>query len=138
MEFVKQTRFHEDGSCYVKARIMAPDATGDTARDGEGYALKRADLSSISLSVYDINDGGSTLISGPTSVTVSSAIVDALVTTAALWGVDAYGYNFAYTLPPASFPTGGNKYRAEFKFTTTGGAVGWLKIEGEADKVYTS
>lgn len=139
MILVAETKFQEDGSCDIRARIMAKDATGSTANSGEGYALRQADLSAISLSVYDITSEGSpTLVTGPGTLTIASVISNSLVTTAALWKADTYGYNFAYVLPPASFPAGGRIYQAEFKFTTTGGAVGWLKVRGKASKVFTS
>lgn len=140
MKYIAETTFNEDGSCDVRARIMAKDATGSTASNqGEGYAVQRANLSAISLSVYDVTDEDNpTLVSGPTALTVSDVIVDSLVTTAAIWKTDAYGYNFAYVLPPTSFPTGGHVYQAEWKFTTTGSVVAWMKVRGKAIKAFTS
>lgn len=131
-----ETRFNEDGSATIKARVMAVDGTGSAAGPGEGYAVKRADLASISVLIYDIT--GAAAQGSPPSITIANVISDTLITTAALWKTDEYGYNFIHTLPTTAFPTGDSEYQVEYKFTTTGGAVGWLKVKGKADKVYTS
>lgn len=136
---VFETRFREDGSCDVRARVMAKDATGSSTKAGEGYALTQSDLSSIAMSVFDITDPSSPVapsgVTNPATLTVSDVISDTLVTTSALWKSDSYGYNFAYIIPAANFPTGGKQYQVEFKFTTTGGTVGFLVLQGTADAV---
>lgn len=140
--FTHETRFNEDGSCDVRARVMAKDATGATAKPGEGYAIQRDNLSSISMSIFDITDPDNVVapagVTNPTALTIADVISDTLNATAALWKTDSYGFNFAYVLPPASFPVGANIYQVEFLFTTSGGAKAWLKLKGQADKVYTS
>lgn len=139
MILVADAKFQEDGSCDIRARVVAKDATGSATNPGEGYAIKRADLSAISLSIYDITDESSpVLVAGPTAINIADVISDTLVTTSALWKADSYGYNFAHVLGPSSFPTGGNTYQAEYKFTSTGGAVSWLKVRGKANKSFTS
>ena len=137
MELVYETRFHEDGSCTVKARVSADDGTGAaTGKDGEGNFLKVADFSTITVLIYDIT--ASSPQASPPTFAPSAVILDTPVTSAAKWGRDPYGYNFVHTLPITAFPTGGSEYQVEYLFTTTGGAVGWLKVRGIADETHTS
>lgn len=134
--YVYQFRFQEDGTAVIKARVAADDGTGRaTGIAGEGYFLKQADLSTITCLVYDVT--GSASVATPT-VTISSAILDTPVTLPAKWRKGGPGYNFTHTLAASNFPTGGSTYRVEYKFTTTGSNVYWLKIEGVADAAYTS
>jgi hypothetical protein len=134
--YVYQFRWQEDGTAIVKARVAAHDGTGkSTGIPGEGYFLKQADLSTITCLVYDVT--GAANVATP-SVTISSAISDTPITTQALWRKGNPGYNFSHTLAASNFPTGGSTYRVEYKFTTTGSTVFWLKIEGVADAAYTS
>lgn len=134
--YVYQVRWQEDGTAFIKARVAAPDGTGSsTGVPGEGYFLKQADLSTITCLVYDVT--GSASVATPT-VTISSAILDTPLTTQALWKKGTPGYNFQHTLAASNFPTGGSTYRVEYKFTTTGSNVYWLKLEGVADAAYTS
>lgn len=134
--YVYTFRFNEDGTAIVKARVSADDGTGkSTGVPGEGYFLKQADLSTITCLVYDVT--GSASVATPT-VTISSAVLDTPLTTAAKWRKGGPGYNFVHTLAGTNFPTGGSTYRVEYKFTLTGGTVYWLKLEGVADAAYTS
>lgn len=134
--YVYEVRWMEDGTAFVKACVAAPDGTGKTiGNPGQGYFLKQADLSSITCLVYDVT--GSSNVATPT-VTVSSAILDTPLSTQALWKKGPPGYNFQHTLAASNFPTGGSTYRVEYKFTTTGSNVYWLKLQGVADSAYTS
>ena len=135
---VYQVRFNEDGSATALARMTARDGSGAaTGVAGEGNWLQQADLASITCAVFDMSDSGTAAIATPT-VTISSAIINTPVTSTAIWCRDSVGYNFLHDLPPTAFPTGGHVYRIEYKFTTTGGAVGWLLMEGMATAVRTS
>ena len=129
--------WNEDGSATVLGRLTARDGTGTaTGVKGEGNWLKQADLSTITFSVYDEADG--TQITAPTTVTISSSVLDKPDTTDVLWTKDATGYNFIHDLGPANFPTGGTIYRVEYKITTNSGAVGWGKYRGPAKTALTS
>lgn len=136
---VYQVSFNEDGSATALARMTARDGSGSaTGVAGEGNWLQQADLSSITCAVFDLTSATpDTAVATPT-VTISSAILNTPVTSTAIWCRDSVGYNFLHDLPPTVFPTGGHLYRVEYKFTTTGGAVGWLLMEGLATAVRTS
>jgi len=129
--------FNEDGSATLEAREVIRDGTGTTVA-GEGNCAKQADLSSITLKVFDISIDPPTEILSAT-LTISSVIFDSLQTDAT-WVpvVDSTGYNFRYIVPTTAFPTGDHKYRVEVKFTTTGGYVWTDRYEGGAVGVFTS
>lgn len=131
--------WQEDGTATVLARVCARDATGAwTGEKGEGRFVKQADLSSITCNVFDrSSETPSTAIATPT-VTISSAIQDSPVTNQEIWTLDTVGYNFVYDLAASNFPTGGNEYLVEFKFTTTGGTVWHLVFQGPAAKIVGS
>lgn len=131
-----EVRWNEDGSATVYGRITARDATG-TSVPGQGKCLKQADLSSITFRAYDEEDPDTTVNSG--TVTVSSSIFDTLQTTAddPAWPFTR-GFNFRHDLTPANFPTGDRTYVVEYKFTTTGGTVGWARYRGVATRVNSS
>lgn len=131
--------WREDGDCTVLARVTARDATGEaTGSPGEGLFLKQADLTSITYAVYDLDSAtpGTPTASG--TVTIATSILDTPVMTSVLWTLDPYGYNFLHDIAATAFATGNHRYRAEYKFTTTGGKVGWAIYEGVAEAVMTS
>jgi len=136
---VAKVSFFEDGSTTALARITARDATGAaTGISGEGKWIKQADLSSITCAIYDISSSTPDAATSTPTVTISSAIIDTPVTDGVIWDVDSTGYNFLFDFASTAFPTGNHRYRIEFKFTTTGGAVLWLVYEGVALGVRTS
>lgn len=134
MATVYQTRWVEDGSMVVMARIIAKDATGTTVTGGK--CVKQADLSTITYGVRD-NTGGSFTVAAGTSLTISAVIFDTLQTPA-FWTADSVGYNFLWVIPASAFATGGSEYQAEFKFTVSGGEVFWFIPKGNAEPIYTS
>ena len=134
--YVYQTRWQEDGSAVIKARLSADDGTGSaTGVSGEGNFIKQADISTITRLIKNVTAGTD---DGGASLTVSSTIVDTPVTSSAKWKTDATGYNFIDIIPATKFATGGSVYQVEYKITLTGGLVLWLKLVGEADACYTS
>ena len=134
-----QVKWQEDGSATCLGRLVAEDGTGAwTGIIGEGNWLKQADLSTITCAVFDLDSATPTVATVTPTVTISSAIQDTPVTDGKIWDLDDVGYNFKHGLASTVFPTGGNRYRVEYKITTTGSAVGWAKFEGVADKVFTS
>ena len=131
--------FSEDGSATALARVTARDATGAyTNVSGEGNWLKVADLSTITCAVYDLDSATPTTATVSPTVTVATAIQDTPVTDGKIWDVDEIGYNFIHDLASTVFSAGGHLYRIEYKFTTTGSAVGWAVFEGKAESVVTS
>jgi hypothetical protein len=132
---VWQAKVNEDGTATLLGRVTARDGTG-TSVTGEGKCLKQADLSSITAKVFDLHDGTTTYTA---TLTISSVVFDSLQVDA-IWNLaaDSNGYNFLADLPTTAFPTGGRTYRAEAKFTTTGGTVGWGRWNLQAESVLTS
>lgn len=131
-------KFSEDGSAVLLGRVTARDGTGMQMSSGRKL-LKQADfggVGGISMSVFDLSsDTPLTAISGPTALAVSSVVFDTLQTD---WDVDGVGYNFMTTVASTVFVTSEHIYRAETKFTTSGGTVAWGRWEGPAVGVQTS
>ena len=131
--------WNEDGSPTVLGRITARDGTGAaTGVDGEGNFLKQADISTITCAIYDRS--GTTpevAISTPT-VTISTSVLDTVITANTIWTMDDTGYNFLHDLADTAFPTGGSLYVVEYVVTLTGGAVFHGVFEGIARGVITS
>ena len=129
--------WNEDGTATIQGRVIARDGTGATVA-GEGKLVKMADLSSITIKVFNISADPPTETYTAT-LTISAVIFDSLQTDAT-WvpTVDSTGFNFSADIPASAFPTGDQKYRAEVKYTTTGSSIGWGRWEGLAAGVYTS
>ncbi len=100
----------EDTSPYLMARIVS----------ATNAVLQQADISSVTYSVFDLNDTTTPVIS-PASIPVSQIIFNSLQTDSR-WTVDATGYNFAYALPAAALPEGGRSYVVDFNVTPVSGA----------------
>jgi len=110
----------------LMARVVSKDGTGANV-SLEGLALKQADVSTITRTVYDLdspNPGNQ--VAGPTSLTVATAILNAL-TVDNNWGrLDATGHNFIDVVPGTVFTTPAHTYRIVYELVTTGGALlGW-------------
>ena len=128
--------WNEDGTATIQGRVVTRDGTGASVA-GEGKLALQADISSITLKVFQLDTVATETYT--TTLTVSSVIYNTLQTDAT-WVpvVDSIGYNFQADIPASAFPTGETRYRASAKFTTSGGAVGWGRWEGIATGVYTS
>ncbi len=122
---VPDVSVNEDGSVVVAARLT----TGTPAK----VFLKQVNISSITYGVFDNKDGSVVIASG-TVIAVADAISD----TPLDWDCDALGYNFLFTFPAASFPTGGVRYKTEVKVTLTGNHVGWITFTNKAKALFTS
>jgi hypothetical protein len=126
-DIIRATIF-EDGGATVIARIRGQD----------GAYITQVSLTSISYTIWDVTDPDLPVsVITTTSVTVSASVFDTLQLDGR-WGADGIGYNFRHTLPAASFPTGGQTYRAEYKFTPVSGAVFWVVAEMKARALHTS
>ena len=104
-----------------QARVCASEGTGADIT-AEGDALKQADISTITRTIYQANGSDpATAVSGPTSLTVSSVVSDTLSNGNEQWTLDAIGRNFADTV--TTFDTANAIYRLVYTFTLSGGAV---------------
>lgn len=101
-----ETKAFEDNSLFIMARI----------RNHAGENLQQADLNGVTCQVYDDTDE---LVNSPT-ITVAGTVYDALQTTDPRWEADSTGYNFAFMVPAASFPSGGESYLVKFTFDPVG------------------
>ena len=118
----------EGQAAKLRRRVLADDGTGLAVGGEEGLLVKRADVSTISYTVYDLDaTDPTTAIAGPTTLVVSSTIYDTLQTD---WELDDIGYNFEFTLPATVSATRGtHKIRVLPLVTLTGGAVFYLPFE---------
>lgn len=124
--------FREDGTATLLARVTARDGTGATQASGRKL-LKQADLSAIAIKVFNVADPSTAVLD--TALTIANVIFDTLQTD---WDADSTGYNFKTTLASTVLATGGALYRAEVKFTTTGGTIAWAVWQGQAEPVFSS
>lgn len=130
---VFQSVVFEDGGATFLARVYG----------NSGSAITQASLSSITCKVFDLDSTTpDTAILTPT-VTIASVVYDTLQT-GGLWvddngdALDSVGYNFAHAMPATAFPTGGHRYRIEYKLTPASGEVFWIVFEATATDVRTS
>lgn len=111
----------------MKPPVTKIDATGDEPLlfqqrmpDVYGDALVQADISAITVSVFDLQEQEQ-VFSGP--VVVADSVYDTLQD----WELDG-GYNFQYLLASDAFyRVGGRIYRVEFKFETDTGNYYWRR-----------
>lgn len=128
--------WREDGDATVLGRITARNGTGAaTGVAGEGNFLKVADISTITCKIFA---GDSTTAATEPTVTVSTEVLDTVVTTDVLWTKDTIGYNFLHDLAAINFPTGDETYRVEYTATLTGGAVFHGSYKGSARPIRSS
>ena len=129
--------WNEDSTPTALGRITARDGTGvATGRKGEGNWLKQADISSITVGVFDL-DADSTIVSAAV-VDKTASVLDVPVTTDVLWTRDKIGYNFIHDLSVTYFATGDHTFLVEYKVTLTGGTVFFGRYQGPASSVRTS
>jgi hypothetical protein len=134
--------WREDGTATVLGRLVSRSGSGSaTGVAGEGNFVQQADLSSITCAVFDLSGGTpDTSIATPT-ITVSTDVLDTVVTTTVIWTADGTGsaavtgYNFLVDLAASNFPKGGHVYSVEFTITATGGGVSKAVYEGPARAV---
>ena len=98
--------------------------------DGDGNAIQQADLSSITYSVYLLDDSdpdAATVVTGhdAASLTIADVIFDTLQT-GGIWDVDATGYNFKHILDVSTnqaFAEAARNYQIRYELTPTSGQV---------------
>jgi hypothetical protein len=98
-----------------------------------GSALVQADITSISVSIYDTADGS---LVATHSLTVSAVIFNTLQNDAR-WTPDNTGYNFLWICSPADLPGGNKTYRVQFTFTPASGSAFILPFEVKTTKIYS-
>jgi len=131
--------WREAATATVLARLTSRTGTGTaTGVKGEGNWVRQADLVSIAYQAFDESSDNAEVTAGPQTVSIAGTVLDTPVTSTALWTADTTGYNFLHDLPPATFPEGGHLYRVEYKFTFTGGAIGFAVFRGEALEVLSA
>ena len=135
-----QVDWREDSTATILARITARNGSGAaTGINGEGNFLQIADVSTITVSVFDVDSAtpDTPIVDGAT-VTVATAVLDTVVTSNVIWTKDTTGYNFLHDLPASYFPTGGNRYDVEYVVTLAGGEVFHMVFTGQAAPVRSS
>lgn len=124
---------NKGGTLTLLGRLVARDGSGAaTGVDGEGNWVQQSDLSTINRYVYNLTRNKNTATQSDT-LTVSAVILDTPVTTNVIWTGDSTGYNFIDDVPAAYFVYGNEKYRIEYKFTASGGAISWAIFEGTTE-----
>ena len=99
----------EDADATFLARILGDD----------GDPVQQADVSAIAAKVY--NESNSNTQTYSAVVIVANSVFNALQTDDR-WTRDSTGFNFAHLVPYTAFPTGGHRYRVEFKFSLATGS----------------
>jgi hypothetical protein len=131
--------WNEDENPTVLARITAKDGTGTLAKRGEGNWLKRADITSIVRNVFDLSSATpDTVVLGPTTLSLTTVVLDTPDNSGDIWTVDMVGYNFIDTVPLTPFATGGNRYSVEYIVTLTGGTVFHALYSGPTKAIRSS
>lgn len=133
LRVIKAT-WHEDGTATVLGRATARNGSGSpTGVRTEGNFLKQSNVSTITCAVYDRSSSTpANAIETPT-VTISTSVLDTVVTTSVLWDEDTVGYNFLHDLANTNFPNGDVIYRVTYTWTLTGGEVFRIAYEGRAE-----
>ena len=129
----------EDSNATVLGRITARDGSGDyTGKRGEGNWLQQSDLTSITYKVFDEDSSTPDTEIASGTVTIADSVLDTPVTNGQIWTKDNIGYNFQHDLAASNFPTGGRRYRVEYRGETTGGTVFHASYRGIARPIRSS
>ena len=126
---INQVEWVEDSDAYVLARIMRKNSLHNLV------PVLQINLASVIRKVIRTSD--TTTVLGPTTLVISNVVLDTL-STGNIWTIDTTGFNFIDDIPAAAFPTGGEEYQVEYKFTLTSGEVFWLVFRGVAEAILTS
>lgn len=122
----KQVVFEDSGASCM-ARVVGNAAT----------AITQATITSITSHVFDLDSSTPTTDLDNSTLTVSSVVFDTLQTDAR-WTVDSTGYNFRHDFAASIFTTGGHRYRVEFVFTPSSGAVFHVVYQLKTEALYVS
>ena len=97
----------------------------------DGTQIAASDLSSIRLSVYNLQDLSTKIVIGTSSVTditVATSAATGTLVTSNNWTEDEDGYNFSHSWDSSTYLSGGNRYRMQYKITTSSLGVIWLPV----------
>ena len=97
----------EDSGIFLFARGKGP----------AGTYFQQSEYDAIQLKIYDEADPETVIAT--VNLTIADVIFNTLQTSDVRWTKDSTGYNFRYGTLAAHLPTGGRRYRFEFKFTPT-------------------
>lgn len=86
----------------------------------DGTSAQKADITSISYKVYDVDDATAVVIEG--DLAKADVFFDTLQTDAR-WTIDSTGFNFAWPAPATICPDSGKRYRVQFTTTPAVGTV---------------
>ncbi len=116
---VYQFKANKDGSAYVYMRLRRVSSA-----TAFSYLLQ-ADLTSITRNVYQRVSGSNTLILGPTTLTISDTIYDALqYASGGPWTKDDTGFNFRDFIPYTAF-TGNGLFPISYDFVYATSGQRW-------------
>ena len=134
-----KVHWNEDGDATVMGRITARNTNRNaTGVDGEGYWIDDSDVTSVERNIFDLDGETPDTAVGTGTLTVSTVVVAPTGSDNILWTVDDIGYNFIDDIPAANFPVGNRRYRIEYTFTLSGGAVFHASYEGQAKPIRSS
>ena len=109
----------------LQARLIHKDATGTTVTN-EGKAIKRADCTALTATLYKLTNGTWAEV-GPLTIDFMAAISDTLVDDD-IWKInDGIGRNFLHTVPGSNFAVTA-RYRVHYELTlglTGSPAISW-------------
>lgn len=83
--------------------------------------LSSSDLSAIRLQVFEDNVVDPIALSslGATGIVVATSTATNTLATTSGWSEDKSGFNFSHTFDTDTFLTGGKRYRAEYRISTS-------------------
>ena len=88
----------------------------------DGSSAVQSDITSISYSVWDVDDPSVVILTDDPALNVGEVFYDTLQTDSR-WTVDSTGFNFAWATPITICPDGGKTYIVQFTTTPAVGAV---------------
>lgn len=129
-------KWSEDSTQTILGRITAKNGTGAyTGVRGEGNWIKKADLTSITGKVFDLDGVTPDTPTFEFTVDLNTAILDIPDASGKVWTLDEIGFNFEWNLPITYIPTGGRRFEVEFEVKLTGGSVFVGIYKGTAEAV---
>ena len=98
------------------------DATNLARVHLDGSNITQAGITTIIRKIFDLDTATPTTAIDTTSLTIASAVFDTLQTDDR-WTEDSTGYNFRDVVAGSEYATANHRYRVEYVFTSSGGAV---------------
>lgn len=123
--FTTEAVFEQSGDISLMARVKVKGGTWGV----------QADFDSVILKVFLVRDPGSPVNGAngedidPSSVFFNALRTTDPVSSETIWTKDSAGFNFLYRTTADQLPTGGDKYRFEFKCSKSGNEDLWIPFE---------